>query len=617
MSPILKEKPETMGKFRILVTDKIDPKGLEPLEKDPACELVMAVKPSPETLESEVPKAEAWLVRSETKVTADWLEKAASLKLIGRAGVGVDNIDVKGASRRGIAVVNAPAANTISACEHTLGLMLALARNIAPADARLKDGGWDRSKFMGEELQGKTLGLAGFGRIGREVAKRARAFGMRVLAYDPFISKEQAEQFGVELSDFRPLLENSDYVSLHMPVTEKTRGIIDAKTLAWFKKDARLVNCARGELVVEGDLVKALEGGTLAGAALDVFDGEPLDEKSALRKLANVVLTPHLGASTKEAQYKVAEELSKSVLEFRAKGLVRNAINLPGFDPDQLEALGSTLDLADKLGRFLGQTLDSGLKAIKCRFHGEFPDGARRPLSVAAVKGALSTIMDFNLSFINTPILAMERGIEISETTAPSPEGYARLLTVTAVTDKGERSVSGTVGDDGKLRIVRLDELFVDVSPEGRMLVLSNVDAPGLIGSVGSLLGKHGINIADMRVGRKSALGEAVMVITIEIGSRRGRHGHHDRRRTGRRSPQRPQEDRRHQNRPLGRTLGEADPPLPAAAAAPRARGVVSHRSRSAAARRSSILAARPIAVLATRLGAGQPLPGIIKRIRE
>ena len=505
-----------MSKFRILVTDKIDPKGLEPLQQDPACELVMAVKPSADTLEAEVPKAEAWLVRSETKITADWLEKADSLKLIGRAGVGVDNIDVKGASRRGIAVVNAPAANTISACEHTFGLMLCLARNIPHADACMKGGGWDRSKWMGSELQGKTLGLAGFGRIGREVAKRARAFGMTVLAYDPFISEDQAEQFGVTLSDFKPLLENSDYISLHMPVNEKTKGIIDSKSLAWFKKGARLINCARGELIVEDDLVKALEDGTIAAAALDVYDGEPLKDDSKFRGLSNVVLTPHLGASTTEAQFKVADELSKSVLEFRAKGLARNAINLPGFDPDQLEALGSTLDLADKLGRFLGQTLDSGLKGIKCRFHGEFPDGARRPLSVAAVKGALSNIMDFNLSFINTPILAMERGIEISESTAPSPEGYARLLTVTAVTDKGERSVSGTVGDDGKLRIVRLDELFVDVSPEGQMLVLSNTDAPGIIGSVGSLLGKNGINIADMRVGRQSIGEEAVMVITID-----------------------------------------------------------------------------------------------------
>ncbi len=505
-----------MSKFRILVTDKIDPKGLEPLEQDANCELVMAVKPSPETLETEVPKAEAWLVRSETKITADWLEKAGALKLIGRAGVGVDNIDVDGASRRGIAVVNAPAANTISACEHTFGLMLSLARNIPHADACMKAGGWDRSKWMGTELQGKTLGLAGFGRIGREVAKRARAFGMKVLAYDPFISEEQAEQFGVTLSDFKPLLENSDYVSLHMPVTEKTRGIIDAKSLKWFKTGARLINCARGELIVEDDLFEALKDGTIGGAALDVYDGEPLKEDSKFRGLSNVVLTPHLGASTTEAQYKVAEELSKSVLEFRAKGLARNAINLPGFDPDQLEALGATLDLADKLGRFLGQTLDSGLKGVKCRFHGQFPDGARRPLSVAVVKGALSTIMDVKLSFINTPILAMERGIEISETTAPSPEGYARLLTVTAVTDKGERSVSGTVGDDGKLRIVRLDELFVDVSPEGQMLVLTNTDAPGIIGHVGSLLGDHKINIADMRVGRHSALGEAVMVITLD-----------------------------------------------------------------------------------------------------
>ncbi|MFH1724756.1 MAG: phosphoglycerate dehydrogenase [Elusimicrobiota bacterium] len=504
------------GPFKVLVTDKIDPRGLNPLAEHPGIELVMAVKPATERLEELVPSAHAWLVRSETKITEPWLKKASQLRLIGRAGVGVDNIDVAGASRRGIAVINAPAANTISACEHTWGLLLALSRNIPQADRDVKEGRWERSKWMGVELAGKTLGLVGLGRIGREVAKRARAFGMRVVAYDPFISQKVAEGLGVELAAFKELLGVSDYVSLHVPSSDKTRHMIDEESLGWFKKGARLVNCARGELVKESALVEAVKSGALLGAALDVYEKEPLPESSELRELPQVILTPHLGASTKEAQLKVAEELSKSVLEFYEKGMARSAINLPGFDPDALEALGASLGLAEKLGRFLGQMLDAGLKGISCRFHGDFQPSERHPLAVAAVKGVLSTILEATLSYINAPILALERGIELSESAAPSPEGFARLMTVTAVTDRGERSVSGTVGENGEPRIVRLDHLFVDVSPKGKMLVLVNKDEPGVIGAVGTLLGRHRINIADMRVGRESPQGEAVMVITID-----------------------------------------------------------------------------------------------------
>lgn len=503
-------------RFKVLVTDKIDREGLKPLAEDPGIELVVAVKPEPAKLEELLPSVHAWLVRSETKITEAWLKKAGTLKLIGRAGVGVDNIDVDGASRRGIAVVNAPAANTISACEHTWGLLLSLARSIPQADRDIKEGRWERSKWMGVELAGKTLGLVGLGRIGREVAKRALAFGMNVTAYDPFISEKQAEALGVELKPFRGVLESADYVSLHVPVSEKTRRMIDAKSLAWLKAGARLINCARGELVDEAALAAALREGRLAGAALDVFDREPLPAESPLRSLPQVILTPHLGASTAEAQYKVAEELSRSVLEFHRKGLARNAINLPGFDPDTLEALGPWLELSEALGRFLGQTLDAGLKGVRCRFEGDFPPPQRHPLSVGALKGLLSVILEQTLSFVNAPILAMERGVELSEAAAPAPEGQPRLLTVTAVTDRGERSVSGAVDEGGSPKIARLDQMGVDVSPRGRMLVLTNRDVPGIIGAVGTLLGRHAVNIADMRVGRREPGGEAVMVITVD-----------------------------------------------------------------------------------------------------
>jgi D-3-phosphoglycerate dehydrogenase len=503
-------------KFKVLVTDKISPIGLKKLEEHPLVDLVMALKPKEDQLKKELPDTAAWLVRSETKVTAPWIEQAKNLKLIGRAGVGVDNIDVDGASRSGVAVVNAPAANTISACEHTFGLMLALSRNIAAADATLKKGGWDRAKFMGVELQGKTLGLVGLGRIGREVAKRARAFGMQVVAYDPFMSEKQAETLGAQLMPFKKVMQTADYISLHVPVSEKTKDMVNGESLGWCKDGARIINCARGELVDVNALLKAIESGKLAGAALDVYTSEPLPEDSPLRKIPQLLLTPHLGASTKEAQLKVAEDLAESVIEFFEKGLARNAINLPGFDPETLEKLGKDLELADTLGRFLGQMLDAGLKGVHCRFHGDYDGTAKHPLSVATLKGMLSTILEQDLSFINAPILALERGIETSETTGPAPEGHKRLLSVTAVTDKGERSISGTVDASGTLHIVRLDDLRVDVAPQGRMLVLSNSDEPGIIGKVGTLLGKHKINIADMRVGRKAGKSEAVMVISTD-----------------------------------------------------------------------------------------------------
>jgi D-3-phosphoglycerate dehydrogenase len=504
------------GKFKVLVTDKINPDGLKTLSEHPGVELVMAVNPEKAALESLLPTIDAWLVRSETKVTADFIKQAGQLRLIGRAGVGVDNIDVEDASRHGIAVINAPEANTISACEHTFGLILALSRNIAAADRTLKAGGWDRSKFMGVELEGKTLGLVGLGRIGREVAKRAKAFGMQVVAYDPFMSKQAVENLGAQLLDFKEVLATSDYVSLHVPVSEKTRDMINAQTLGWFKKGARLVNCARGELIDCDALLAAIEAGHIAGAALDVFKEEPLSESDPLRKSEKIVLTPHLGASTAEAQLKVAEDLSTGVLEFIDKGMARNSINLPGFDPKTLETLGPWLDLADTMGRFLGQILSHGVKSIDAKFHGEIASEQKHPLSLSALKGLLSTILEKNVTFINAPLIAQDRGIETSESSAVAVAGIGRLMTLTAQTDGGELSISGTVGERGVLQIVRFNGLSVDVNPKGRMLVLTNQDEPGIIGMVGTLLGKMGVNIADMRVGRKGARDEAVMIITVD-----------------------------------------------------------------------------------------------------
>jgi D-3-phosphoglycerate dehydrogenase len=504
-------------KLKVLVTDKIDPAGLKPLEAHPGIELVYLIAPKPEDLEKALPGVGAWLVRSETKITADWIAKAPDLRLIGRAGVGVDNIDLAAATRRGIAVVNAPAANTLAAAEHAVALMLALARHVPKADASTQGGKWERGKFMGVELFGKTLGVVGLGRIGREVAKRAQAFGMKIVGFDPFVTDAQAREIGIEPMTFLDVLAHSDFVTLHVPGGEKTNGMVNAAALAKAKKGIRLINCARGELIEDQALAEALKSGQVGGAALDVFHVEPLPADSPLRGLSNLILTPHLGASTAEAQSRVATELAAAVIDFHDKGIAPNALNMPGFDPVTLNALGEWLPLAEAMGRFLAQTLEGGVSEFACSFEGEFKGNERRPLGVSALKGFLTPIMGPGVSWISAPAVAADRGIKVGESSDPRcSEGVRRMLTLTAATDKGPVSVSGAVLAPGEPRILKLGGLRIDVRPQGKMIVIANTDAPGVIGRVGTCLGKAGVNIADMRVGRRSAHGEAVMVLNVD-----------------------------------------------------------------------------------------------------
>jgi D-3-phosphoglycerate dehydrogenase len=506
-----------MAKLTVLVTDKIDPAGLQPLKDHPGIDLRYEIAPTPEVLTKALVGAGAWLVRSETKITADWLGKAADLRLIGRAGVGVDNIDLAAATRRGVAVINAPAANTLAAAEHTLALMLAIARHVPQADASTKAGKWERSKFMGVELFGKTLGVVGLGRIGREVAKRAQSFGMKIVGFDPFVSEAQARELGIEPRSLADLLKIADFVTLHVPGGDKTKHLISAESLKTVKKGLRLVNCARGELIDDAALAEALKDGRVAAAGLDVFSAEPLPADSPLRGAPNVVLTPHLGASTAEAQSRVATELAQAVVDFHEKGIAPNALNLPGFDAATISALGEWLPLAESLGSFLAQTLAGGVREFSCQFEGDFRPAERRPLGVCALKGLLTPILGAPVSWISAPAVAADRGIKVSESSDPKcSEGVRRLLTVTAVTDAGPVSVSGAVLAPGEPRILRFGALRIDVRPAGKMIVLANTDAPGVIGRVGTLLGKSGVNIADMRVGRRSAQGEAVMVLNVD-----------------------------------------------------------------------------------------------------
>ncbi len=503
-------------KLKVLVTDKIDPAGLKPLESHPGIELRYELAPKDDVLEKALVGVGAWLVRSESKVSAAWIDKAKDLRLIGRAGVGVDNIDLTAATRRGIAVVNAPAANTLAAAEHTMALMLSLARHVPAADASVKAGKWERSKFMGAELSGKTLGVVGLGRIGREVAKRAAAFGMRIVGFDPFVSDAQARESGVEPMSFLEVIAAADFMTLHVPGGEKTNGMVSTAALAKAKKGLRIINCARGELIDEKALAEALKSGQLGGAALDVFSAEPLPADSPLRGAPNLILTPHLGASTAEAQSRVSSELAQAVLDFHEKGMAPNALNLPGFDASTISSLGEWLTLADAMGRFLAQVLEGGVHDFACSFEGEFKPGERRPLAVSALKGLLTPMLGSTVSWISAPAAAAERGIRVSESTEPRAREGLRQLTLTAGTDAGPVSVTGAVLAPGEPRLMRLGAMRVDLRPEGKMIVISNQDAPGVIGRVGNLLGKGGVNIADMRVGRRAPHGEAVMILSVD-----------------------------------------------------------------------------------------------------
>ena len=506
------------GPWEVIVSDPIDPKGLESLAQNKQFRVHFKPKIAPAELDALLPSATCWLVRSETKVTDALMAKAPRLKVVGRAGVGVDNIDVDAATRRGVLVMNVPGANTLAAAEHAFALLLSLARNIPQAHSEVAAGKWERAKWTGSELAGKTLGVVGLGRIGREVTKRALAFEMKVLAFDPFVSTEFAAALGVETVDLKGLLGRSDFITLHASLSDKTRHLLNRETIGWLKPGARLVNCARGELIEEGALLEALKSGQLRGAALDVFAKEPLPADSPLRGVPNLVLTPHLGASTEEAQERVASELARNVADYLEKGILRAAVNLPGFDPAALEASGPYLELAERLGRFASQVLEGGLQEVQVHCEGAFDPQARHPIGIAAVKGLLSNVLDERgVSWVNASLLAAERGLRIVESAEQrSPEGFARLLTLSVRTEAGTQRVSGAVTPQGAPRLVRLGSLVVEVPLEGKMIVLTNSDRPGMIGKVGTLLGKHGINIADMRVGRRGPRGHAAMVITVD-----------------------------------------------------------------------------------------------------
>lgn len=501
--------------YKVLVTDGVDPAGLTALAEAPDVELDIRPKLTPEELMEIIPEYDALIVRSATKVTAAVLERAKKLKIIGRAGVGVDNIDVRAATARGIIVANAPGGNTIAAAEHTIGMMLALARNIPEANARLKAGIWDKKAFVGVELRHKVLGIIGIGRIGSEVAKRALAMEMEVIAYDPYIPTERVKELGVRMVSFDELLQESDFITIHIPLSKENYHLLNREAFAKMKPGVRIINCARGGIIDEAALYAALKEGKVAGAALDVFEQEPLTE-SPLFSLPNVVVTPHLGASTVEAQLGVAKVIAEEILVALRGGFVRNAVNVPFIRPEVLAEIGPFVGLAEKLGRFAAQLVSGRIDLVEVGFSGEIARHDVSLLTTAVLKGVLSVALQEAVNFVNANEVAKKRGIRVTESRREEEEDYVSLITVRVVAPEGERTVAGTLQRGKEPRVVAIDGYRVDTPLEGHMLFIPHMDRPRIIGRVGTLIGAHDINIAAMQVGRKVIGGPAVMLLAVD-----------------------------------------------------------------------------------------------------
>jgi D-3-phosphoglycerate dehydrogenase len=456
------------------------------------------------------------LVRSETRVTQALLDAAPRLRVIGRAGAGVDTIDVEAATARGIVVVNAPGGNAVAAAEHTLALMFALARRIAAADASMKRGQWSRRAYTGSELTGKTLGLVGLGRVGSEVARRAIGLEMRVLVFDPYVPDEHARHLGLEPVELDSLLEAADIVSLHVPLTESTRGILNEARIRHMRRGAFLINCARGGLVDEPALLAALDDGRLAGAGIDVFSAEPVDPEDPLPKHPRVVATPHLGASTIEAQANVASQVAGEVLAVLEGRPAQFAVNAPSLRPEEAEYLEPYLELVVMLGKLATQLADGRLRSAEISYRGEVANRNVSVLTAAAVQGLLEPISDLPVNLVNARLLAQQRGLEIIETRSSTPTHYISLVRVTVNTRSGATSVAGVISE-GRANVVQIDEYELHLPPTpGYLLVTQHVDQPGIIGLVGTLLGEADINISSMQVGRIAPRGQALMLLSVD-----------------------------------------------------------------------------------------------------
>jgi D-3-phosphoglycerate dehydrogenase len=499
---------------KIIISDKLSEEGVKIL-RDSGFEVDCKYGLPPQELKKIIGNYEGIVVRSDTKLTADIIESANNLKVIGRAGVGLDNVDIEAATKKGVIVMNAPGGNTISTCEQAFALMLAMARNVPFAHMSLKEKKWERSKFKGIELYSKVLGVIGFGRIGKEVAKRARSFGMEVLVFDPFVSQEVAERVGVKLVELKELLKNSDFITIHTPLTEDTKNLISDKEFSLMKPKAMIVNCARGGIIDEDALCRALKDKKIGGAALDVFSKEPpFDLK--LMEMDNMVVTPHLGASTEEAQVNVAIEIAHCIKDALLGKAIRNAANYVQIEPETYKIIGPYFDLCEKMGNFISQLIEGRVKEIKVFYLGEISSYKVDIVGAAFLKGFLSNILEENVNYINALEIAKERGIKIEQVKRREEEEYVNSIRVKVVTDKEERVLEGTLFANKDPRFVKMDDVYIEVAPSQYLLVINNQDKPGVIGFLGTVLGAHKINIAGMSLGRSAPKGKALTILNLD-----------------------------------------------------------------------------------------------------
>ena len=505
-----------MAKFKVLIADTLSEDGIQLLKAEPELEVDIKTGLSPQELAKIVGSYDALIVRSATKVTAEVIEKADHLKVIGRAGVGLDNVDADAATKRGIIVMNVPAGNTISTAEHTMSMIMACARRIPQAHGSLHGGAWERNKFVGTELFGKTLGIVGFGKIGSEVAKRAQSFEMQVLAYDPFLSSERAQQLEVQLTDLPTIYQRADFITVHTPLTNETRHMIGTNEIAQMKKGVRLINCARGGIIDEQALARAITEGKVAGAAIDVFEEEPPSKDHPLLKLEQVVTTPHLGASTEEAQLNVAIEVAKQLADALLGRGIRNAVNMPSVDAQTLKVLQPYILLGERLGSLASQLSGRQVAEVRVTYVGEVTAHDTSAVTLAVLKGILTPVVGENVNYVNASLIASERGIKVVEAKASRMEEFANLLALEIRSDGETLALQGTLSARREPRIVKIDRYFVEATPEGYMLIIKNEDKPGLIGGLGTLLGESKINIAGMSNGRDKPGGQAITVVNID-----------------------------------------------------------------------------------------------------
>jgi D-3-phosphoglycerate dehydrogenase / 2-oxoglutarate reductase len=499
---------------RVLISDKLNDEGLRILEEAPGLEFDHRPDLNPDTLRSIIGEYDGLIIRSGTKVTADLISAATKLRVVGRAGIGVDNVDLTAATARGIIVMNTPEGNTITTAEHAISLMAALARRIPQATASMKAGKWEKNKFNGQELYQQTLGVIGLGNIGSIVADRARGLHMRVIARDPLASEERAQRLGVELVNLDELLERADIISVHVPLTETTRGLIGPAQFARMKKGVLIVNAARGGIVDEAALLAAIESGKVAGAALDVFESEPPPPDHPLLKRVEVIATPHLGAATSQAQLNVAIAVAEQVRDFLCNGIVRNAVNLPSITAEELPELKPYIRLGEKLGLFMGQVC-RGIREIEVEYAGVVAELNVQSVTLAVLKGLLEPWVGQRVNFVNAPHIAQQHGIRVVESKAPRPADFVSCLTVRVRSQDGERRVAGTLFGGTQPRIVRVDDFALEAIPEGPALLIQNRDMPGVVGHVGTTLGRAGINISRMQLGLDAATGNALQLLNV------------------------------------------------------------------------------------------------------